>query len=174
MTSPATEPIQTVSSNDVLWHRGIDHIDREVIGVLTTDARMSLREIGDIVGLSAPAVKRRIDRLVATGVIQSFTITVDPRALGNGAEAFVEVHCHGRTGPKEIMKELSRFPEVVFACTVTGDADALVHVAARDISHLEETLENLRSTPSIERTRSSVVLTRLIERPAQVTSTEME
>ncbi|NLE71739.1 MAG: Lrp/AsnC family transcriptional regulator, partial [Actinomycetales bacterium] len=55
--------------------------------------------------------------------------------------------------------------EIVSASTVTGDADAVVHVRARDMAHLEDVVERINAEPFVVRTRSSVVLTPLVRRP---------
>lgn len=130
-----------------------------------TNARASYAEVGKVVGLSAPAVKRRVDRLLETGVLRGFTAVVDPEALGWGTEAFVEVHCRGNISPARIRSRLEPLPEVVAAYTVTGAADAIVHLRAGDIHQLETALERLRGLEIIDRTVSTVVLSRLLERP---------
>ena len=118
-----------------------------------------------MVGLSAPAVKRRVDRLLDRGVLRGFTAVVDPEALGWGTEAFVEVHCRGNVSPGRIRKSIEPLPEVVAAYTVSGAADAIVHLRAADIHHLEDALERLRGVDIIDRTVSTVVLSTLLERP---------
>ena len=69
----------------------LDPLDRQIIGCLTRDARATYAVIGEEVGLSAPAVKRRVDRLLAEGVIRGFTALLDPQALGWTTEAYVAV-----------------------------------------------------------------------------------
>jgi DNA-binding Lrp family transcriptional regulator len=142
----------------------LDDIDRRIVASLSEDARTSFRTIGHEVGLSAPAVKRRVDRLVGEGVIERFTVALDPRALGWSTEVFIELFCEGRTPPRVIRTTLARYPEVVGAYTITGDPDALVHLRASDTAHLETTLERIRSEPFVVRTRSVMVLSRLLER----------
>jgi DNA-binding Lrp family transcriptional regulator len=142
----------------------LDEVDRRIVASLVHDARASYRTIGTEVGLSAPAVKRRVDRLIAEGVIERFTAVLDPRALGWNTEVFIELFCEGRTPPAVIHTTLSRYPEVVGAYTITGDPDALVHLRASDTPHLEATLERIRSEPFVVRTRSVMVLSRLLER----------
>ena len=148
----------------------LDEIDRQIVAWLQRDARASFRVIGDGVGLSAPAVKRRVDRLIDEGVIQGFTAVTDPRAVGWGAEAFVAVFCEGRTIPDRIRTAAAKHPEIVAAYTVTGDHDALLHVRVRDTGHLEDVLERLRSEEFISHTRSLVVLSRLLEREVPLDS----
>lgn len=126
-----------------------------------SDARTTYAEIGLAVSLSAPAVKRRVDRLRSVGVIKGFTAVVDPKAVGWTTEAFVELFCTGRTTPAQITMATRRHPEVVGAYTVSGEADALVHLRAADIQHLEQVLERLRAEPFITSTRSMIVLSRL-------------
>jgi DNA-binding Lrp family transcriptional regulator len=142
----------------------LDELDQRIVAWLSADARASFREIGDDIGLSAPAVKRRVDRLLDAGVIERFAAVIDPSALGWDTEAFVELFCEGRTLATRIGTALSRHPEVVGAYTITGDPDALVHIRARDTTHLEATLEQIRGEPFVVRTRSVLVLSRLLER----------
>lgn len=140
----------------------LDDVDRRLLRRLGEDGRASYARIGSEVNLSATAVKRRIDRLRARGVVRGFTVVLDPRLLGWTTEAFVEVYCRERTSPEEILASLRKFPEVVAAWTVTGDPDALVHLRASDTRHLEDVIERIRREPGVQRSRSSVVLSRLI------------
>lgn len=142
----------------------LDELDRQIVAWLQQDARASYRTIGSAIGLSAPAVKRRVDRLLEEGVITGFTAVTDPRALGWTTEAFVAVFCEGRTEPDRIRTAAAKHPEVIAAYTVTGDHDALLHLRVRDTAHLEDVLQRIRSEPIITHTRSLVVLTRLLER----------
>lgn len=146
----------------------IDDVDKRIIASLLADARASYADIGATVSLSAPAVKRRIDRLRAVGVIKGYTAVVDPAAIGWTTEAFVELFCTGRTTPAQIATATRRHPEVVGAYTVSGEADALVHLRAADITHLEQALERLRAEPFVTSTRSMIVLSRLVESPGTV------
>ncbi|HEX5540902.1 MAG TPA: Lrp/AsnC family transcriptional regulator [Micromonospora sp.] len=148
----------------------IDSIDQGIIASLMADARASYADIGNRVSLSAPAVKRRVDRLRAAGIIRGFTAVVDPAAVGWTTESFVELFCTGRTTPAQIAAAARRHPEVVAAYTVSGQADALVHLRAADIAHLEQALERLRAEPFITSTRSMIVLSRLVEAPTVVCS----
>lgn len=142
----------------------MDEIDRQIIAVLRADARATFAEIGDQVGLSAPAAKRRVDRLTATGTISGFTVVADPKALGWGTEAYLEVYCNGKVSPDEWRTRLATIPEVVSAATISGSADALMHILARDVSHLEQTIQRVRGLPHVASTKTEFVLSRLIHR----------
>jgi DNA-binding Lrp family transcriptional regulator len=143
----------------------LDDIDRRIVAQLLADGRASYAQIGDRVGLSAPAVKRRVDRLRHDGVITGYAAVVDPAALGWTTEAFIELYCTGATSPEQIYASVRPHPEVVAAYTITGDASALVHLRTRDIQHLEQALERLRREKNITQTKTAIVLSRLIGRP---------
>jgi DNA-binding Lrp family transcriptional regulator len=153
------------SDGDSLRGGGMDAIDGQVIGCLLHNARATFAEIGAEVGLSAPAVKRRVDRLVASGAIRGFTAQIDPDVLGWQTEAYVELYCKGTVAPEDLRRNLERVPEVVGAATVSGNADALVHMLASDVKQLERALERIRDEPNVDHTRSVIVLSRLIDRP---------
>jgi DNA-binding Lrp family transcriptional regulator len=142
----------------------MDAIDQQILGCLLRDGRATYAEIGAEVGLSAPATKRRVDRMRTSGAIRGFTALVDPAALGWTTEAYVEVYCKGTVSPQELRRSLERVPEVVGACTVSGAADALLHVLARDVRHLERALEQVRDERNVDHTESIIVLSRLIDR----------
>jgi DNA-binding Lrp family transcriptional regulator len=142
----------------------IDAIDQQIISFLVADGRASYRQIGQSVGLSAPAVKRRVDRLLDDGVITGFTARVSPDALGWRAQALVAVTYAGNVTPARIRRILEPIPQVVAAYTVSGDADVLVHVRAADMADFEQALERLRATDAVARTESTIVLSTLLDR----------
>ncbi|MFP5290691.1 MAG: Lrp/AsnC family transcriptional regulator [Actinomycetes bacterium] len=142
----------------------MDAIDSRIIDQLRQNARAGYGDIGDVVGLSASAVKRRVDKLVADKVIRGFTVQVDPAVEGLAVEAYVELFCRGTVAPEELRRILLAVPEVVEAGTVTGDADAIVRLRSRDIPSMEEALERVRSAPNVDHTRSAIVFSRLVHR----------
>jgi DNA-binding Lrp family transcriptional regulator len=143
----------------------LDNVDRQIVALLRQDARRSFQSIGLRVSLSAPAVKRRVDRLEADGVIRGYSAQVDPGSYGWGTHAFVALYCEGRMAATEVRDAVEHHPEVEAAYTVAGEASAIVHLRARDTTHLEQTLERLRDHPGVTRTQTQIVLSTLFERP---------
>ncbi|MFF0543976.1 Lrp/AsnC family transcriptional regulator [Nocardia thailandica] len=142
----------------------MDDIDRRILAQLLTNARASFADIGTAVGLSAPAVKRRVDKLVAGGQITGFTAQVNPAALGWTTEAYVEVYYRDNISPAELRRTLEPIPQVVGVWTIAGEADALVHVMATDMAEIEVTVERIRENARVGRTRSALVMSRILER----------
>ncbi len=147
----------------------LDTIDRQIIAALVRDSRATFAEIGAEVSLSAPAVKRRVDRLVASGIIRGFTAVIDASASGWNTEAFVEVYCSGTVAPPSLKRAWEGVPEVVGAWTVTGSADALLRVVATDVRHLEQALERIRGAEHIDHSETIIVLSTLIDRRSPAT-----
>jgi DNA-binding Lrp family transcriptional regulator len=145
----------------------MDDIDRQIVALLREDARRSFQSIGLRVSLSAPAVKRRVDRLRADGVIRGYSAQVDPGRFGWSTHAVVALYCEGRMSAGEVRDAVEQHPEVEAAYTVAGEASAMLHVRARDTSHLESTLERIRDHPGVTRTQTQIVLSTLFERRFQ-------
>jgi DNA-binding Lrp family transcriptional regulator len=146
----------------------LDELDQRIVAALVDDGRATYAEVGARVGLSAPAVKRRVDRLRAAGAVTGFSAQVNPSQLGWTTEAYVELFCRGRTSPRDIAAAVSKHPEVTEAYTITGDADALLHIRAADVHHFEQVVERISAEPFVVRTRSVIVLSRLLHRPDAV------
>jgi DNA-binding Lrp family transcriptional regulator len=142
----------------------MDDTDRRIVALLQENARRSFKDIGDRVHLSAPAVKRRVDRLEADGVIRGYSAEVDPRAFGWQAEAFVDLYCEGGMPADAIRRAVEGEPGVKSAHTVAGEASALLHVMATNTQDLELCLERIRATEGISRTVTEVVLSTLFDR----------
>ena len=143
----------------------LDAIDEKIIMLLVDDARRSFADVGTQVGLTASAVKRRVDRLRAGGAIAGFTVRLEPGALGWTVEGYVELYCRVSTSPQAIRAAVARFPEVVDASTISGEADALLRIVAADMHHFEQVLEQIGAQPFVARTKSVLVLSALLRRP---------
>jgi DNA-binding Lrp family transcriptional regulator len=142
-----------------------DQIDQQIVSLLRAGARRSFREVGEAVGLSAPAVKRRVDRLEASGLITGYTAVLDPEQLGWPMQAIVFLFCEGTMDAVEVKAAVEDHPEVVAAYTVAGEASAMLLVRASDTRHLERLLEGLREHRGVLRTQTQSVLSTLFERP---------
>jgi DNA-binding Lrp family transcriptional regulator len=142
----------------------MDATDEMIVALLRENARRSFQDIGNHVHLSAPAVKRRVDRLERDGVLLGYTAIVDPEAFGWHAEAFVDLYCDGGMAADAIKRAVEGEPGVVSAHTVAGEASALLHVMAHDTKALELALERIRATPGVTRTVTEVVLSTLVAR----------
>ena len=144
----------------------MNDIDRKIVALLIEDARRSYDDIGRHVSLSAPAVKRRVDRLRRDGAVRGFTAVVDHAALGTATEALLELFYAPGTLLDEVARTLRGHPEVVEAWSVTGEADAIARVRTEDNADLERLIMDLQRDGHVVRTRSQIVMSALIDRRA--------
>ena len=128
------------------------------------DGRRTYDDIARQVALSAPAVKRRVDRLRASGALLGFTAVLDHNALGDHTEALIELFFSPGTQLDAVADTLSEHVEVLEAWSVTGEADAIARVRTRDNGDLERLIRELQRDGHVVRTRSQVVLSQLVRR----------
>jgi len=133
--------------------RALDDADRAILDLLLDDSRISLRMIGAQIGLTAPAVRERILRMEDAGVIEGFTVRLNPRALGFQLEAVLRVEpLPGEM--RAVEQTLQAMPEVVDCCVVTGEDCFVARLVLRDISDLDRVLEPLHEKA---RTKTSII-----------------
>jgi Lrp/AsnC family leucine-responsive transcriptional regulator len=136
----------------------LDSTDREIIELLRGDARRTLSDIASRVSLSAPAVKRRIDRLERERVITGYTVLVDHAALGQPLQAFTELRFTGTSSVDEIAAIARDVPEVQTVFTTAGDPDALAWIRVKDVQDLKRVIDLLRRGGHVTGTKTLMVL----------------
>ncbi|MDQ0621437.1 Lrp/AsnC family transcriptional regulator [Paraburkholderia sp. SIMBA_055] len=120
----------------------LDETDRALLAALAEDARRPVSELARLVGLSAPSTAERIRRLEAQGVIERFTVQLDPRALGFTLQAIVRVK--PLPGQLHLVEEvIRRIPEFVECDKVTGDDCFICRLYLRTIDQLDEILSKV-------------------------------
>jgi Lrp/AsnC family transcriptional regulator, leucine-responsive regulatory protein len=141
-----------------MTHSALDSTDREIIELLRCDARRTLADIAERVSLSAPAVKRRVDRLESEGVITGYTVLVDHAMLGQPLQAFTELRFAGNSTVEEIAAIGEDIPEVETIFTTAGDPDALAWIRVRDVEDLKRVIDLLRRSGRVTGTKTLMVL----------------
>ncbi|MEZ5120652.1 MAG: Lrp/AsnC family transcriptional regulator [Solirubrobacterales bacterium] len=136
----------------------LDSIDHRLLDLLRVNARAKLAELAAQVSLSVSAVKRRIDRLEASGIIAGYTIRVDEARLGRTLEAFCELTFAGDTKVADIKGVAAGLPEVQAVFTTAGDPDALVWIRVKDIGDLTRVIDLLRRSGNVTGTKTLMVL----------------
>jgi DNA-binding Lrp family transcriptional regulator len=136
----------------------LDETDLTILELLQHNARRRLADIAGHVSLSVSAVKRRIDRLEASGVIAGYRAIVDQDKLGRPLEAFAELTFAGNTKVADIAGVAAGLPEVQAVFTTAGDPDALVWIRVRDIADLTRVIDLLRRSGRVTSTKTLMVL----------------
>jgi Lrp/AsnC family leucine-responsive transcriptional regulator len=136
----------------------IDETDLEIIDLLRQDARRTLADVAERVSLSAPAVKRRVDRLERERVITGYTVQVDHALLGRPLQAFTELRFAGNLPVDQIAGIAAGIPEVQTIFTTAGDPDALAWIRVRDVEDLKRVIDLLRRSGRVTGTKTLMVL----------------
>jgi Lrp/AsnC family transcriptional regulator, leucine-responsive regulatory protein len=131
----------------------LDEINLRVLKELQADGRLGMAELGRRIGMSAPAVAERVQRLERAGVIRGYRAELDPGALGFPVSAVVRI----RPSPGQLqrVREIAaETPEVGECHRITGEDCYLVRLHLRSIDELEDVLD--RFTPHGQTTTSIV------------------
>jgi Lrp/AsnC family leucine-responsive transcriptional regulator len=141
--------------------RPLDEIDRRIVAELQNDGRLPVVELAGRVGLSPTPCLRRLQRLEARGVITRYAALVDPRALGLGVQALVEVTLedHSEAVVEAFEAAIRQQPEVMACFAITGEMDFLLLVQATDLdAYSAFALRTLLRMPGVKGSRSSFIM----------------
>ena len=135
----------------------IDPIDQKIIDVLIEDSRMSYVAIAKKIKRSESTVRQRISKLIAKGIIEKYSIEIDPAALGYRTVAFIGMNVDP---PKllKVLKALKKIKGLVTIATTTGDYMVLCEVWAEDGVRLTEIAEKIEEVDGVKEVRPSIVL----------------
>lgn len=142
----------------------LDKFDIAILEALQKDARLSLQELGKQVGLTASPCWTRIRRMEDAGVIEGYSVRVNPDKVGLSETVILHVTLdnHSDEALFEFGKTLEEIPEVLEAYLVSGDYDYYIRVAVEGTRGYERFLrERLYKIPGIRNSKSSFVLRRL-------------
>ena len=120
----------------------VDDTDRQILRILLTDSRISLKDLAEQVGLSSPSIAERLRRLDERGVIRAFTIEINPQALGYQLQAIVRI----RPLPGKLLlvqKLVEEIPEIVECDKVTGDDCFVARLFVQSIEQLDQILDRI-------------------------------
>lgn len=149
-----------------LRDRTLDAFDRKILGILVRDANVSYADMGEQIGLSAPAVHERVKRMRRSGIIRQTSVLIDPVAIGKPLLAFVHVDTRGWGKTPELLA-IAELPEVEEMHSVAGDTCMLLKVRTENSNALEGLLKRIYDVPGVIATRSYIVLSAHMERPVQ-------
>jgi Lrp/AsnC family transcriptional regulator for asnA, asnC and gidA len=133
----------------------LDDISKAIIEQLQEDGRQSYAAIGKAVGLSEAAIRQRVQRLQADGVLQIVAVT-DPLTLGFTRQAMIAIKCEGDLG--KVADQLADIEEISYVVLTAGSFDLLCEVVCEDDDHLLEILSQVRNVPSVTSTETFVYL----------------
>jgi Lrp/AsnC family leucine-responsive transcriptional regulator len=145
---------------------GLDRTDLRILDALQRDGRLTNLELAERVSLSPSPCLRRVRRLEDAGVIRQYVALLDPRAVGLGLVAYVNVRVEKRTASSgrrtpydDFADAVAAWPEVAACYAMTGDIDYLMRVHASSLDDFSRFLKDkLLRHPAVLDVRSSFAL----------------
>lgn len=144
----------------------IDELDGRILSELSLDSRRSYSDVGKDVGLSTAAVHERVRKMVERGVIERFSLQIDPERVGLHLVAFVLIRNDGGVPCGDVAPRLRAMPEVVELHSVAGEYDFMAKIRTTHARRLEDLLYEIKAVTGVARTTSTIVLsTHFDQRP---------
>lgn len=153
LTYPLGAVLHTVSMT-----HAIDDLDARLLRLLDADPHVGVLGASRALGVARGTVQSRLDKLVARGVIRSFSPQVDPTGLGYPVMAFSTLEIRQGTRDGQVMEHLRTIPEVLEAHTITGSGDVMLRVVARDNGDLQRVIDLIDGHPLVARSATVICL----------------
>lgn len=141
----------------------MDELDRNIITLLKTDARMSLSTLARRLKIARSTLQARIERLETGGIIAGYTITLGKGADPNPLRASLLISIDPRA-QGTVLQKLKSIPEIEKVHTTSGRIDLLVQLACPDTQSLDHVLDQIDATPGIRSSESLIHLSTRLDR----------
>lgn len=136
----------------------MDAIDHQLIDLLRKNARTPFAELGRKVGLSAPAVHDRVNKLESSGIIRGYRAEIAPEAIGLSVTAVIGIVQDSSGDTDGILEALQEHKEIESCYFMAGEESFLLKVRVGAISELERLIVDLNRTTGVARTRTAIAL----------------
>ncbi len=147
-------------------NRSLDRLDRHILSILQQEGRISMKELGERVGLSVTPCIERVKRMERDGFITGYHAKLDPHLLGAKLLVFVEITLNQKsaTAFEQFRREVLRIPEVQECHLVSGDFDYLIKARIHEMTEYRKLLgDMLLQLPGAAQSKSYVVMEEIKE-----------
>ena len=143
---------------------GLSATDARILDVLQRDGRRPYADLGADVGMSGPSAHERVKKLEARGVITGYAAGVDPAAVGLGILGFSWITQAPGTAATDLTDDFAAIPEIEECHHISGEADYLLKIRARDTTDFERVLRLVQGVRHVFTTQTDIVLSSGFER----------
>lgn len=147
----------------------IDNLDREILRIISQNARMPFKEVAEICGVSRAAIHQRVQRLIDLNVIMGSGYIVNPKMLGFHMCVYVGITLERGSMYKSVVTELEKIPEIVESQYTLGPYTILIKLYAKNDEHLMELLNGkIQEIPGVVSTETLTSLDQHIRRTVPI------
>ncbi|MDR2139432.1 MAG: Lrp/AsnC ligand binding domain-containing protein [Tannerella sp.] len=143
----------------------IDKLDRQILGIISKNARMPFKEVAEACGVSRAAIHQRVQRLMDMRVILGSGYHINPKILGYNTCTYIGVKLERGSMYKDVVPELEKIQEIIEINFTTGPYSMLIKLYARDNEHLMELLNGkIQEIPGVTETETLISLCESLKR----------
>ena len=147
----------------------IDKLDREILGILIKDAKIPYTDIAKRLIVSPGTIHVRMKRMERLGIVRGATLIIDPAKIGYDMTAFVGIYLIKGSVYKDVIKEISKIPEIIEAYFTTGEYSIFAKVVCKNTEHLREVInDRLQPVNGISRTETIISLGESIKKQVPI------
>ncbi len=147
----------------------IDELDRQILRLITQNARMPFKDVAEQCGVSRAAVHQRVQKMTEDGIITGSGYTVNSKKLGYQLSAYIGITLEKGNMYEDVSRALEQIPEVVESHFTLGTYSMLVKLYARNDEHLMRLLNvNIQCIPGVAKTETLASLDERIKRPLPI------
>ncbi len=139
----------------------LDEIDKQILNILQTNSKRTIKDMAEQLNLSTTPVFERIKRMEAQGIISQYVALVDPNKIDKKLRIFVEISVsdHSMKSIEKFISQIIKYKEVIECHHVTGDSDFLIVIVTKDIEAYNDFItRKLSKVPNVGKVRSSFSL----------------
>ena len=153
----------------------IDKLDRQILGIISQNARIPFRDVAEQCNVSRAAIHQRVQRMIENNVITGSGYHVNAKVLGFSTLAYIGVKLERGSMFNEAVPEFDKIPEVTECHFTTGPYTLLVKLYARDNEHLMDLLNNkIQQIPGVVATETMISLNQSVKRKVPILAAEEE
>jgi DNA-binding Lrp family transcriptional regulator len=134
-----------------------DEVDRRLVALLRKDARMPIARLSKSLGVSRATIYARLEKLQKTGVIEGFTVRLNPEVDRRQIRAHVLIKVAGKLA-RSTEKQLQAIPEITALHAISGVYDLIAEIEAANAAELNELIDRVGELEGVEKTTSSILL----------------
>lgn len=149
-------------------YRKLDALDRKILNLVASDARVPFLEVARICNVSGAAIHQRIAKLTNLGVLKGSQYIIDPKRVGYNTCAFVGLYLKDPSSFEQVVEKLRKIPEVTECYFTTGGFDLFIKLYAHDNHHLLEIIHDKLQPLGLSRSETIVSFNAVIERQLTV------
>jgi len=149
-------------------HQKLDRLDRQILKLISDDARIPFLEVARACNVSGAAIHQRIQKLMATGILKGSQFIIDPEKIGYETCAFIGLNLKNPEQFDEVVKSLQSIPEVVECHYTTGNYDLFIKIYAKNNHHLLNIIHDQLQPLGLARSESIISFHSAIDRKPSI------